>query len=64
MVLCYIQDTCWGQGSYPSTEMQLVYYTAPANWALKEFDIFKKFFFFFKFIFLRLIWEDSKKQMS
>ena len=32
IVLCHIQDTL--VGSYPSREMQMVYSTAPANWAI------------------------------
>ena len=27
------QDTIWGWGSYPSSEIQAVYLTAPADWA-------------------------------
>ena len=33
IVLCHIQDTHRG-GSYPSAEKQLVYSTAPADWAI------------------------------
>ena len=32
IVLCHIQDTCCG-GSYPFAKKQLVYYTAPVDWA-------------------------------
>ena len=31
IILCHIQDICWG--SYLSVEMHSVYSTAPANWA-------------------------------
>ena len=30
---CYIQETRWGRGSYPSAEIQLVNSTTPADWA-------------------------------
>ena len=33
IVWCHNQDTRWG-GSYPSTEKQSVYSTAPADWAI------------------------------
>ena len=36
IVLCHIQDTCCGGGSYPSAEMQLVYSTIPVDWANYE----------------------------
>ena len=34
IVSCYIQDTHWGGGSYPSAEVLSVYSTAPADWAI------------------------------
>ena len=33
IVLCHIPDTRWG-GSYPSAEVQSVYSTSPADWAI------------------------------
>ena len=33
IVQCHIQDTRWGK-SYSSAETQLVYSTAPDNWAI------------------------------
>ena len=35
MDLCYFLDTHWRWGSYPSAEIQSVYFTAPANWDLR-----------------------------
>ena len=39
IVQCHIQDTHWA-GSYPSAEKQLVYSTAPADWANAIMDLF------------------------
>ena len=33
IVLCHIEDTRWVV-AYPSAEVQLVYSTAPADWAI------------------------------
>ena len=32
IVKCHIQDTYWGGGSYPSAEVQSVYFTVAADW--------------------------------
>ena len=32
---CHIQDTRWGRESYPSAEVQSVYFTATDDWARK-----------------------------
>ena len=37
IVSCHIQDTLYGGGSYPSAEVQSVYSTAPADWAIHRF---------------------------
>ena len=36
IVLCHIQNTRWGGGSYPSVEVQSVYSTAAADWAIQK----------------------------
>ena len=37
--LMSLQEHLLGGGSYPSAEMQLVYSTAPANWAIYKFSL-------------------------
>ena len=47
--------------SYPSAEKQSVYSTAPADWARYKDIVLIEYVFTAK-IFLRLLWEDSRKR--
>ena len=38
IVLCHIQNTHWGEESYPSAEMQLVYNTALTEWVVLDWN--------------------------